>query len=94
MAIALAMLPLGGAADCEPITSRWMLCDPHLGCVSNEVVEHHYAVVDRPPWNTIDLCTTQVWVYEETNGIDGLQRSDDSVGDQTCGLHPADRVVF
>lgn len=39
-------------------------------------------------------CMETFWVYEESNGIDGLQRSDEIV-DTTChGMIAPDTVIF
>jgi len=39
-------------------------------------------------------CFFSFWVYEETNGYEGLQR-DDPIVDDTChGMIEADRVLF
>ena len=38
-------------------------------------------------------CAASTWVYEETNDRPGLQRKDAHVGDQTCGLYPADKIL-
>ncbi|HUR70234.1 MAG TPA: hypothetical protein VM370_13400 [Candidatus Thermoplasmatota archaeon] len=39
-------------------------------------------------------CIGYLYVYEESNGIEGLQRQDE-VHDDTCGgAIPGDRIVF
>ena len=34
------------------------------------------------------------WIYEESNGIDGLQRGDEWVDDTCHGMIAADRLIF
>jgi hypothetical protein len=40
------------------------------------------------------LCFFSIWVYQESNGIDGLQRGDEVV-DNTCGggAGPSDTII-
>lgn len=39
-------------------------------------------------------CLWSIWVYQESNGIDGLQRGDEMV-DNTCGgAIPHDTIIF
>lgn len=40
----------------------------------------------------MDPCT--FWIYEETNGVEGLQRDDDVVDDTCHGAVPGDTIVF
>lgn len=46
----------------------------------------------------IDICQicdwTTVWVYQESNLLDGLQRGDEIVDDTCHGVIPSDRIVF
>jgi hypothetical protein len=39
-----------------------------------------------------EVCFAAVWVYEEANGIGGLQRRD-SVTDTTCGFTPDALII-
>jgi len=39
-------------------------------------------------------CIYSIWVYEETNGIEGLQRGDEFVDDTCHGLIEADTIIF
>jgi hypothetical protein len=39
-------------------------------------------------------CIASLWVYQETNGIPGLQRSDPQVDDTCHGMVPADRRLI
>jgi len=38
-------------------------------------------------------CIYSIWVYEESNGIDGLQRGDEVVDDTCHGLIEADTII-
>jgi hypothetical protein len=42
----------------------------------------------------VDLCGWSIWIYEETNGMAGLQRKDDFIGDDTCGQVAGDTIIF
>jgi hypothetical protein len=35
-----------------------------------------------------------LWVYEESNGVDGLQRGDEVVDDTCGGRFPGDTIIF
>jgi hypothetical protein len=39
-------------------------------------------------------CISSVWIYQESNLIDGLQRGDEVVDDTCGGVFPSDRIVF
>lgn len=39
-------------------------------------------------------CMWSIWVYQESNGIEGLQRGDEVVDDTCGGQIPADTIVF
>lgn len=52
-----------------------------------------YVVHDLCPLHGGTPCVLSLWVYEETNGLDGLQRGDAMFRDETCGA-PADRLVW
>lgn len=58
------------------------------GCRTTVIpVGRHYVVFDR-----YDNGDIGVWIYEESNGIDGLQRPDERHG--SCGQpHQADSLV-
>ncbi len=53
----------------------------------SEVVEAagHYVVVDN-----LENAHGGIWIYEESNGVEGLQRNDDSC----AGEEPADTIIF
>lgn len=82
--ILLALVALAastGATGCEPTTSPTTL-DTGIG------IGPRYYVAEDPHWLTcgefgFPECGS-IWIYEETNGIDGLQRDDDII-DDTCG---------
>ena len=48
--------------------------------------------VDEDYLGCIDFCT--FWVYQESNGIDGLQRRDEVVDDTCHDLVPGDTIIF
>ena len=39
-----------------------------------------------------DGCGFSIWIYQESNGVDGLQRNDEISGDQACGN--GDTIIF
>lgn len=41
----------------------------------------------------VDKGLISVWIYEDTNGVPGIQRGDPVVTDEACG-HGADHIVF
>lgn len=56
--------------------------------------DRYYGADDCFPLVYCQLVLMSFWVYQESNGIDGLQRGDEVV-DNTChGLLPADTIVF
>lgn len=76
--LALATLALflpAGAEECVPTTSEPEIDTGETGFgryyVDNDVCQ-------------FDGCAFSVWVYQESNGIDGLQRNDE-MKDDTCG---------
>lgn len=66
--------------------------------------DHHALRLDAPQgtwYVTSDECDApclSLWVYEESNGIEGLQRGNDTIEDHQGGwsteLCPPDTVVF
>lgn len=66
--IAVAV-PATLAAGCEPTTAE------------PEVAQQGY-YIDNDACQP--ECIVSIWIYQESNGIDGLQRSDEQV-DNTCG---------
>ncbi len=78
---ALALVAPVGAETCTPTTTFPVFT------VHANVIGHpgYYLDIDGAacvlPTNA---CQVLVWVYEETNGIAGLQRQDE-VKDDTCG---------
>lgn len=75
----------GAIHECVPTTSA-----PELDA-SVQGIGQYYVNLDCPPASCEEPLS--VWVYEEANGIEGLQRSDE-VWDDTChGAIPADAPV-
>jgi len=94
LAFAAAMMPMGALANCVPQTAHPSSCSfMPIGhpCISTFVAERYYVVLDVC-W--LEACGGSFWIYEETNGIDGLQRNDEFLGDTTCGHFPADTIVL
>lgn len=82
--LALPIIAPALAAGCEPTTSRTDV-DTGLGI---DAAPRYYFVRD-PCLDNSDHCvswgaTGIPWLYQESNGIDGLQRADD-IRDDTCG---------
>lgn len=87
LTLALALLGIPAhAQDCDPSTST----DAHAISDGNST---HYVVTDP---STCGGCPIGVhmYLYEETNGMDGLQR-DDARRDDTCNglIEPDDQVA-
>lgn len=82
-AASLAFAPLGASDHCE----SWESSDPELDTVQYGAT--YYVDVDTG----IDELGS-IWVYEESNGHEGLQRGDE-VYDDTChGQIEADTIIF
>lgn len=80
--VALMMVAFAGAAthddsDCEVTSS-----EPYYETAGFAVFVDY---IDLPEWS--------VWVYAESNDIDGIQRDDFIVADELCG-HDADIIIF
>lgn len=39
-------------------------------------------------------CNFSLWIYMESNGVDGLQRGDDTKDDTCGGEYPSDTIIF
>lgn len=86
LAILLALLLPAGAShryddSCTPTTSR-----PEIDTGSTPAGQLY---VD----NDFHPDMWSIWVYEESNGINGLQRKDE-MKDDTCGMIPGDTIIF
>lgn len=80
----LILLTLGtlspAVADCTPSTTS-----PELSVLDTLYVDYDDCAM---------ACSFSVWIYQESNGIPGLQRQD-SVRDNTCGGTIApDTLIF
>jgi hypothetical protein len=65
--------------------SMWETARPEVDVLGLYYVDHDHCHPD---------CIDNVWVYEESNGIPGLQRGDEWY-DNTChGMIPSDTIVF
>lgn len=84
LALALALVAVPAAAEeCVPTTSDPEFDSADLGGTGVGLPAHgprYY--VDNDPCQP--QCLFSTWAYEESNGIDGLQRGDE-VKDDTCG---------
>lgn len=50
--------------------------------------------MDNDTCQTDGTCLFSTWIYEEGNGIDGLQRGDEVIDDTCDGLIESDIVIF
>lgn len=84
--IALLALP-AQAEHCR----TWTTTDPDVDTGIAPGVARYYFDADATS-SCYDFCT--YWIYEEANGIDGLQRGDE-IRDDTChGMIRADTIIF
>lgn len=67
--------------------ATWSTFEPEY-----DVLGAYYIHDDCP--EACHMAFFSIWIYEESNGIQGLQRGDEMV-DTTChGMIPADRIVM
>lgn len=78
LAALLVAVPPGLAGACKVSTSK-----------ATYQHDDMYVVVD-----TCLGCLGSIWIYEESNRIDGLQRSDPTRDDTCRGQIPADGVIL
>lgn len=84
--LALALAGTGAAGHC----ASWSSTTADVDTCQAGASPCYYVSIDfcQPD------CHILVWVYEESNGVPGLQRGDEVV-DNTChGMIPADTIVF
>lgn len=79
--------PATQAGDCAPSTSEPEL-DVTGGPAGRLYLDYDCLFLVHP-----DDCFS-VWIYRESNGLDGLQRSDEIVDDTCNGMIVADEVLF
>lgn len=79
LAILLALSLPAQAAHCE----TWSTTPAEIDAGG------YYVELDTCP-----MCIFSVWIYEESNGIEGLQRGDEIVDDTCHGMIRADTIVF
>lgn len=85
-----ALLPLAIAAlILAPHAAAATYCDRPP---SEPEIDAQGVYVDSEPCAAGD-CIISVWIYEETNGVTGLQRDDFRHSD-VCGDEVGDRLVF
>lgn len=89
LGLVVALTIPSSASGCQPTTSSAFV-DTDLG-----VGPRYYA--NDLGWTScqfgIPECGSQ-YVYEESNGIEGWQRSDDVVDDTCAGIIPSDTIIF
>jgi hypothetical protein len=82
--VALAFALPAGAGHCEAYSTT----QPDV-----DVAGVYYVDED-----CLDGCSVEIlfsiWIYEESNGIPGLQRGDEHTDDTCHGMIEADRVAF
>lgn len=78
LAFALMLPQTGLAQECEPSTST---TDETQTVITAETPAGTFYVATD---HCQPECIFSVWVFQESNGIDGLQRNDE-VRDDTCG---------
>lgn len=87
LASTLLLAPLlANATGCEMTTSR-----PEVDTTATPVGRFY---IDNDPCQPCGIILSP-WIYEESNGIEGLQRADE-VMDDTCGgrAGPGDTIIF
>ena len=73
-------------AGCEPTSSNPEITTPGCG-VSDDACFY----VDN---DLCQPCMFSIWIYQESNGIPGLQRGDEVVDDTCGGAIQSDTIVF
>lgn len=81
LTLLVALAPAAANHDAQPCEPSATPPDAEMGGVYVDVTL------------TQNLAKSRVWIYEEDNGLPGLQRGDELVRDETCG-HGADALVF
>lgn len=93
---ALTLIVPAGADDCVPSTfdptfDTADVAGTGVGAPADVAGRYYVDAFVCPP---TAKCMNVIWVYQEANGIDGLQRQDEIV-DNTCnGQIPGDTIVF
>lgn len=89
-ALTLGVLFTAGAQGCvpgsTPATAEAAGYYVYQACADGSTWEAQEECMYWGPWN--------VWVYEESNGIAGLQRYDEMRDDTCRGQVPGDTIVF
>lgn len=92
--VALAAAPASATHDKrDGIPCALEDSDPLVRGPYNVFLEEVRAVVEQPPAGTVDVgAPTAVLVYQETNGVEGIQRDDTFEQDEDC-FHGSDRLI-
>lgn len=90
MALALALAAPAFARPCVMTTTEPDFDSDPMGL---GVGPRFY--VDNDNCSFTGLCLFSLWIYQETNGVDGLQRQDEVV-DDTCNgaAGPGDAIIL
>lgn len=90
LTLGILLTSIAAADECQLTTS-----EPYLAAAGHYlVIDCGIAVVgpecDGPAFDALGIW----WVYEEANGVAGLQRNDDIYDDTCGGLYPSDKIVL
>lgn len=91
LAFALIAVP-ANAAECVPTTSEPEIDstrDLSLGLQMPDEAPRFYVDNDM-----CQPCHGTIWIYQESNGIDGLQRNDEFHDDTCGGAIQSDTIIF
>lgn len=102
LAFALAFLVPSSAAECVPTTSEAdvtlgaFYVDDAISCSSYDLEGCPFRVCLFPIGGPclVESGLWYMWVYEESNGIPGLQRQDEMQDDTCGGVIPGDRILY
>ena len=91
--ILAAVLAIAVPVEADHCTTFSTSAPDHDTTVDADGVPRYYVDIDycHVSQNNNE-CLFSIWLYEETNGIDGLQRGDEVVDDTCGGLIEADTI--
>jgi hypothetical protein len=87
---AAAIAASASANGCTPTTSHTTFTVHAIGGIG-------YYLAEDPGWLSCEFGIPEcgsIWIYEESNGMPGLQRGDEIVDDTCGGAIPGDTIVF
>lgn len=85
--VAVSLLAPAAADHCQ----SYHTTTPTLWCGAASFPGDHPVYVDD---DCCPECLYYVWIYQESNGIPGLQREDEIVDDTCHGMIVGDTIVF